>query len=68
VVNHDNTLAGVLYYATLMEAVGESGNMAIQDPLDDLMSMASSYWLGVAQLMVSMLSLSRQDKGGGSEY
>ena len=67
VVNHDNTVAGVLDYSRLQEATAETGVISTQDPLDNLLSMAGSYWLGVAQMMVSMLSITRSYKGDDHE-
>lgn len=63
VVERDNTLAGVLDYTFLQEAIGNTGIVRPRDPLENLLSLAGLYWLSVAQLLDSMLSIARP--GGG---
>jgi magnesium transporter len=62
VVERDNILVGVLDYTRLKEATGERVIRA-HDPLDNLLSLAGLYWLSLMQLLDSMLSISRTNKG-----
>jgi len=63
VVERDNTLIGVLDYGYLRDTVGETETDSSRDPLENLLSLASLYWLSVAQLLDSVLSIARTDKG-----
>ena len=63
VVERDNTLAGVLDYSRLREAVGETEMTVTRDPLENLLSLAGLYWLSVAQLLSSLFNIARQGKG-----
>ncbi|WP_172597662.1 magnesium transporter [Sulfuriflexus mobilis] len=63
VVERDNTLVGVLHYSYLQDSVLETGSFSSRDPLENLLSLASLYWLSVAQLLDSLLSIARPDKG-----
>jgi hypothetical protein len=61
VVERNNTLVGVLDYARLKEATGER-DVSAHDPLDNLLSLASLYWLSLLQLLDSMLSTAKETK------
>jgi magnesium transporter len=63
VVDRDNTLLGALDYQHLQEMVEQRENTGQADPLENLISLASLYWLSVAQLLDSLLSTSGQGKG-----
>jgi magnesium transporter len=63
VVERDNTLAGILDYNRLKESIGENAGRVERDPLQNLMSLAGLYWLTVAQVLDSMLSIARAPKG-----
>ncbi len=63
VVERDNTLVGVLDYTCLQEAMGETGSVERHDPLENLLSLAGLYWLSMAQLLDSVLSIAGSDKG-----
>ncbi|MCW9023667.1 MAG: hypothetical protein OQK73_03195 [Gammaproteobacteria bacterium] len=63
VVARDNTLLGVLDYSCMQEAINEAGMVVARDPLDNLLSVASLYWLSMAQLLDSLLSISHPVKG-----
>lgn len=62
-VERDNTLAGALDYGRLQEAIGDTKVVGRRDPLENFLSLASLYWLSVAQLMDSVLGATRLDKG-----
>lgn len=63
VVDRDNTLVGVLEYASLQQATAEAGFVESRDPLENLLSLAGLYWLSVAQLLDSMLGIARPERG-----
>lgn len=62
VVERDETLVGVLDYPRLQEATTASSDSE-QDPLQNLLSLTSLYWLSVAQLLDSMLNIGGRSKG-----
>jgi len=62
-VERNNTLAGVLDYAVLQQATGHIDSVSSRDPLASLLSLAGLYWLSVSQLLDSLLTISRPDKG-----
>ena len=62
-VERGNALAGVLDHAIVLKAAGEAGSPAAQDPLENMLSLASLYWLSAAQLLDSLLSMTRPGKG-----
>ena len=62
VVERDKTVVGVLDYRRLQDTLGETVTGTPQDPLNNLLSLASLYWLSMAQLLDSLLSI-RTDKG-----
>jgi magnesium transporter len=64
VVERDNTLVGALDYNRLHDSVGEMGTASSRDPLENLLSLAGLYWLSLAQLLDSLLSIPGSDKGG----
>jgi len=64
VVERDNTLLGVLHFKHLRDSVGETNILESRDPLENLLSLAGLYWLSVAQLLDSMLSIVGPGKGG----
>ena len=63
VVERDKTIVGVLDHRKLQEILKETGTAAIADPLDNLLSMVSLYWISLAQLLDSLLSVSRTGRG-----
>lgn len=66
VVERDNTLVGVLDVNVLRESVDPEQAMVSRDPMENLLSLASLYWLSIAQLIDGMLSTSVRRKGDGS--
>jgi magnesium transporter len=64
VVDRNNLLVGALAFARLQETPAETTDIVIRDPLENLLSLTSLYWLSVAQLLDSVLNLVRMDKGG----
>lgn len=66
VIDRDNTLLGVLHYTSLLDSAGDMDSRHSRDPLENLLSLASLYWLSVAQLMDSVLSITRTDRGDES--
>lgn len=62
-VERDGTLIGVLDYSYLQEMVGDDAGMVVDDPLDNLLSLAGLYWLSLAQLLDSILGIARTDTG-----
>ena len=62
VVERDNTLLGTLEYSTLQGAMGESRPDSIHNSLGGLSSLASLYWLSMAQLMDSVLDLAQSNR------
>lgn len=63
VVERDNTLVGTLDYNHLRDSVGETEAANTPDPLQNLLSLAGLYWLSLAQLLDSLLSIPGSDKG-----
>ncbi|MFW2372728.1 MAG: hypothetical protein ACN4GM_06360, partial [Gammaproteobacteria bacterium] len=63
VIDRNNILLGVLHYSQLHELLGDMDSRHSRDPLENLLSLASLYWLSVAQLMDSVLSITRTDRG-----
>lgn len=63
VVERDNTLAGALDYGYLRDSVGDREGISSRDPLENLLSLASLYWLSMAQLLDGVLSIARPAKG-----
>ena len=63
VVDRDNTLVGALDYKTLRDSVGGIESIGPRDPMESLLSLISLYWLSMAQLLDSVLSIGRPDKG-----
>ena len=66
VIDRDDTLLGVLHYTSLLDSAGGMDTLHARDPLENLLSLASLYWLSVAQLMDSVLSITRTDRGDKS--
>ena len=62
-VERDGTLIGVLDYSYLQEMVGDADGMVVDDPLENLLSLAGLYWLSLAQLLDSILGIARTDTG-----
>ena len=62
-VERDNSLVGVLDYNCLREALGDGGATAARDPMENLISLAGLYWLSMAQLLDSLLSIAGPRKG-----
>ena len=62
VVERDNTLLGTLEYSTLQGAMGERRPDSIHNSLGGLSSLASLYWLSMAQLMDSVLDLAQSNR------
>lgn len=63
VVDRENVLVGALDYHDLKEAIGSPAYSASQNPEQGLFSFASLFWLVMAQLMDSVLNISRSSKG-----
>lgn len=63
VVERDNTLVGVLDINDLREAVDPGQATVSRDPMENLLSLASLYWLSVAQLLDGILSTAVRRKG-----
>ncbi len=63
VVERDNTLVGVLDYSHLRSSMGESETVSSRDPLENILTLASLYWLSLAQLLDSILSIARPKTG-----
>lgn len=66
-VERDGTLVGVLDYDAVRDAIGESEPTHSRDPLENILSLASLYWLSLAQLLDSVLSIARPGAGPGSQ-
>ena len=64
VVERDNTLAGALDYSHLLDSLGETATVKSRDPLENILSLASLYWLTLAQILDGILSIARPEKGG----
>ena len=60
-VERDGTLIGVLDYSYLQEMVGDDAGVVMDDPLENLLSLAGLYWLSLAQLLDSILGIARSD-------
>jgi predicted transcriptional regulator len=63
VVERDNTLVGTIGHTRLLEATGEE-SVTTYDPLENLLSLASLYWLSVTQLLDIFFNTSSSRKGG----
>lgn len=63
VIERDNTLLGALDYSHLQASVGHLDKAQSSDPLANLLSLFSLYWLSVAQLLDSVLSAKVSNKG-----
>ena len=63
VVDHSNTLVGVLDYKKLRASVGEIETDSQRDPMESLLSLVGLYWLSLAQLLDSVLGIGKYDKG-----
>ena len=63
VVDRENVLVGALDYHDLKEAIGSPAYSATQNPEQSLFSFASLFWLVMAQLMDSVLNISKTNKG-----
>lgn len=63
VVERDNTLLGALDYSTLQDSLSEMDTVISRDPLENLLSLAGLYWLSLAQLLDSILSIASSDRG-----
>jgi len=63
VVERDNTLLGALDYSTLQDSLSEMDTVISRDPLENLLSLAGLYWISLAQLLDSVLSIVSSDKG-----
>ncbi len=63
IVERDNTIVGVLDHKRLQEFLGETGVATAPDPIDNLLSLASLYWLSLAQLLDALLGNARTDRG-----
>ena len=66
VVERDNTLVGVLHYRNLQDLMNETQASISRDPLDNFFSLASLYWISVAQLLDSVLNIAKSDQGDRS--
>ena len=62
VVERDNTIVGVLGRNRLLEATGEEPATA-HDPLENVLSLASLYWLSVTQLLDTFFNVERSREG-----
>ncbi|MCW9013156.1 MAG: hypothetical protein OQL06_05175 [Gammaproteobacteria bacterium] len=56
VLERDNTLIGILHQHQLQEVMGDTGSAITVDPVDDFLSLASLYWLSLAQFLDGILS------------
>lgn len=63
VVERDGTLIGALEFSRVRDSVSEVEVARSRDPLENMLSLASLYWLSMAQLMDGVLSITRSDKG-----
>lgn len=63
VIDRDNTLLGVLHYTSLQDSAGGMDFRQSRDPLENLLSLASLYWLSMAQLLASVLNIGSTDTG-----
>ena len=63
VVERDKTVVGVLDHRRLQDALGETETSLTHDPFNNLLSLASLYWLSMAQFLESLLSGSRTGRG-----
>jgi Mg/Co/Ni transporter MgtE len=61
VVERDNALVGVLEHSRLLEATGEQ-SVTTYDPLENLLSLASLYWLSVTQLLDNFFSVAKSNR------
>ncbi|MCW9048151.1 MAG: hypothetical protein OQK46_08750 [Gammaproteobacteria bacterium] len=66
-VERDGTLIGALDYSYLQETLGESDGMLMNDPLENMLSLAGLYWLSLAQLLDSVLGIARNGRGDENE-
>jgi len=63
VIERNNTLVGALQYSQLQKAASEAGANQRRDPLEEMMSLASLYWISLAQLLDSVLNIPVPGKG-----
>lgn len=56
VLDSDNTLLGILDYSRVKQVSGHESELP-QDPMENLVSLASLYWLSSIQLLESLLSI-----------
>lgn len=63
VVERDNTLVGVLEYNQIRHLIHDTKASASRDPLENVLSIASLYWLSMAQLLDSILGMTGPGKG-----
>ena len=59
VIERDKTIVGILDYRKLQEELGETGLSTVADPLDDMLSLVSLYWISMARLLDSLFNVSR---------
>jgi len=67
-VERNGTLIGTLDYNYLQETVGETGTAEMNDPMDNMLSLASLYWISLVQLLDSILGIARTDRGDKNEH
>jgi len=64
VVERDKTLLGALEYHSVQETIGSSGINRQQDSMENLLSLASLYWISMAELLGGLFSMNNPGKGG----
>ena len=64
VVERDKTLLGALEYQSVQETIGSSRIDKPQDSMENLLSLASLYWISMAGLLSSLFSMNKSGKEG----
>ena len=64
VVERDKTLLGALEYHSVQETIRSSGIDKPQDSMGNLLSLASLYWISMAELLGGLFSMNKSSKGG----
>ena len=64
VIDRDKTLLGALEYRSIQETIGIRGMNNSPDAMENLLSLASLYWISMAELLSSLFSMNKSGKGG----
>ena len=64
VIDRDHSLLGTLDYDSLQNALKDNAQHLSRDPMENLLSLATLYWLTIAQLFDSLLNIGQSANRG----